>query len=64
MKLLDLLDEKKTGIKTTNSLKDELGLTKLNYLSNSRLARQIQLMKSRYPDLEKRFNAVNTPVDK
>ena len=47
--VLDLLD--KNGIKTLNSLKDELGLTKLNYISHS-LSKQIQLMKSRYTDLE------------
>ena len=39
-------------------------LMKLHYLSHSRLVREIQLMKTRYPDLELRSNGVNTPVDK
>ena len=62
LKVLDLLDE--NGVKSLNSLNGELGFTKLIYLSHSRMERQILLMKSRYPDLELRSNAVNTPVDK
>ena len=59
--VLDLSDE--NIAKTLNSLKDKLGLLKLKYLSHLRLARQIQLMKTRCPDLEIRSNEVNTPVD-
>ena len=62
LKVLDPLDEK--GIKSLNSLKDDLELTSLHYLSHSRLERVIQRMKTIYPDLELRSNRVNTPVDK
>ena len=62
MKVLDLLNE--NGVKSLDSLKDELWLSKLHYLSHSRLVREIQLMKTRYPDLELKSNGVNTPVDK
>ena len=50
LKVLDLLDE--NGVKSLDSLKDELGLSKLNYLSRSRLVRVIQFMMTSYPDLE------------
>ena len=42
MKVLDLLDE--NGGKTQNSLKDDLKLTGLHYLSHSRLERVLQCM--------------------
>ena len=59
---MDILDEK--GIKSLDLLKDELGLTKLHYLSHSRLKRVIQHTKTIYPDLELRSNGESTPVDK
>ena len=62
LKVSDLLDENR--VKSLNSLKDELGLSRLHYLSHSRLERVIQHMKTLYPDLELRSNGLNTPVDK
>ena len=43
---------------------NELGMTNLHFLSHSGLARQILLMKSKYPDLELKPNGVDAPVDK
>ena len=49
LKVFDLLDEKE--VKTLNSLKDNLKLTGLHYLSHSRLKRVLQRMKTIYPEL-------------
>ena len=58
---MDLLDE--NGVKSLNSLKDDLKLTSLHYLSHSRLERVLQHMRTIYPDLELSSKGVNTPVD-
>ena len=62
LKVFHISDE--NGVQSLDSLKDELGLSKLHYLSHSRLERVIQHMKTICPDLELRPNGVNTPVDK
>ena len=50
LKVLDLLYE--NGVKSLYSLTNEVGLTKLHYLSHSKLERAIQYMKTIYSDLE------------
>ena len=62
LKVFHISDE--NGVQSLDSLKDELGLSKLHYLSHSRLERLIQHMKTICPDLELRPNGVNNPVDK
>ena len=61
MKVLDLLDE--NGVKT-HSLKDDLRLTGLHYLSHSRLEKVLQRMKTICPELKLSSKGVNTPGDK
>ena len=62
LKILDLLDQ--NGIKPLESLKDELGMTKLHYLSYARLVRVISNMERVYPNLTLKSTGVSTPVDK
>jgi len=59
---VDLLDN--NGIKPLESLKDELGMTKLHYLSYARLVRVVSNMEKVYPDLKLKSTGVSTPVDK
>merc|ERR1711923_675193 len=62
LKVLDLLDE--NGIKSLANLKDELGLSKLHYLSYARLVRVLSNMEKVYPELKLNSKGVVTPVDK
>ena len=62
LKVLDLLDQ--NGIKSLESLKDELGMTKLHYLSYARLVRVVSNMERVYPNLILKSTGVSTPVDK
>ena len=62
LKVLDLLNE--DGIKPLETLKDELGLLKLHYLSYARLVRVISNMEKVYPELKLKSKGVDTPVDK
>ena len=58
LKVLELLDE--DGVKTLNSLKDDLKLTSLHYLSHFRLERVILRLKTIYPGLKLKSNGVKT----
>ena len=62
LKVLDLLDQ--DSVKSLNSLKDDLKLTSLHYLSHFRLERVILRLKTIYPDLKLSSNGVKTRVDK
>ena len=62
LKVLDLLDE--DGVKPLETLKDELGLLKLHYLSYACLVRVVSNMEKVYPELKLKSKGVVTPVDK
>ena len=61
LKVLDLLD--KEGIKPLETLKDELGLLILHYLSYSRLVIVIRNIEKVYPELKLKSKIVDTPVE-
>ena len=50
LKVLDLLDE--DGVRSLNSLKDDLKITSLHYLSHFRLERVILRLTTKFPDLK------------
>ena len=52
------------GIKPLNPLKDELGLTRLHFLSHARLVRVLGHMEKVYPGLKLKSKGVSIPVDK